>query len=194
MTPKADTVLLIDEHHQHAGPPPGTLGLMARMSAEILSTAKQTISKPLSKSYWWPRTCCYRMKWKFPPRHCILHDFMRQIYLPLRLTAYILYTVLWFSTMAVGVRADFVPTTLSKPSATDKGEIRIPTFFFFFLLWNNQADKSQIAQRSEWKRFQLSVVIVFALPFNFYDVLAIEWSLQRNGRGKHTSLSKITGS
>lgn len=45
----------------------------------------------------------------------------------------------------------------------------------------------QIAQRrTDWKRFQLSGVIVFALPFNFYDVLAIERSPQRKTEEENT--------
>lgn len=85
----------------------------------------------------------------------------------------------WVCTLAV--RLILAPIcqvhTTVRISFLDKVEIRNPSFS---LLWNNQAGKSQIAQkRRDWKGLQLSGLIVFALPFNLRDVWAIERSPQR---------------
>ena len=91
------------------------------------------------------------------------------------------------------VKAGQVPV-LSAPhhtlqtSATDKGEIRTPGFSS---LWNNQADKSQIAQRSEWKRLQLSAVIVFALPFQLVWCISHRMgSKEKRKRQAHNLIKK----
>lgn len=77
----------------------------------------------------------------FSPRHCILHYIIRQVYLPLSpLRILCTNSCGWSDTMAVTVKADRVPVLSASPhthktSATDKGEIRTPSFS---LLWKEE--------------------------------------------------------
>lgn len=142
------------------------------MSAEPVSEGK-SLGLHI-KSYWWHGKLCSRVKgilntW-CPFQLDILRYFMTKMS-PWKFPALIPHTFLWVQ-CCTGWSVPAWPEshTTVKTRVTDKGQIRIPSFS---LRWKYQAHKSQTAQRnSKWKRFQLLMLIVSALPL-------LSWCISR---------------